>query len=107
MRVYAGGVQHQEQQDAQEFLHFLLDNAHEELLTLRKALPSSAQHGGGSDGGGGVDPAPAAAAGAEDEWAQVGKGRKHKAVVTRQAGTVGVAGAARSSIDAIFSGGRS
>jgi len=29
-------VQQQEQQDAQEFLHFLLDHAHEELLLLRK-----------------------------------------------------------------------
>ena len=29
-------MQHQEQQDAQEFLHFLLDHAHEELLLLRK-----------------------------------------------------------------------
>ncbi|GFH10866.1 USP domain-containing protein, partial [Haematococcus lacustris] len=31
-----GGAGPQEQQDAQEFLHFLLDHTHEELLQLRK-----------------------------------------------------------------------
>lgn len=36
MCLCTGGVQHQEQQDAQEFLHFLLDHAHEELLLLNK-----------------------------------------------------------------------
>lgn len=47
-------VEQQEQQDAQEFVHFLVDRAHEEMVALRKAHGlDEAQHaqGSASDGG--------------------------------------------------------
>lgn len=94
-------MQHQEQQDAQEFLHFLLDHAHEELLALRKeallaSSGSNASQGAASSSAGSASTGAAAAsaagaaadgaAGGEEEWAQVGKGKKNRAAVTRQAG---------------------
>ncbi|KAF5842969.1 hypothetical protein DUNSADRAFT_3562 [Dunaliella salina] len=92
-------VQQQEQQDAQEFLHYLLDTAHEELLLLRKNYVQAE----------GLETQPAAAAdntGDQEEWAQV-TGKRNKAAVTRQAGVPGGVGAAattRSPVNIIFSG---
>lgn len=64
----AGGVQHQEQQDAQEFTHFLLDAAHEELLALRKAAAAAGALPAAANGG---DAGGAGAGGGADDWAQV------------------------------------
>lgn len=90
-----------EQEDAQEFLQFLVDAAHEELIKLRSELPAAAESA--------AEPAAAASSGPPDatsssqaatdepqqqqqgdaagdddeEWATVGRGKKNKAAVTR------------------------
>ncbi|MEW5308384.1 MAG: hypothetical protein WDW38_000351 [Sanguina aurantia] len=108
----------QEQEDAQEFLQFLIDNVHEEIMGLRKDLSPGATAGAGlatasagdeppsSGGNAGSDPAP------PEEWAQVG--RKNRSAVTRQVGLPqgessgggggGGAGSSSSQMSTIFRG---
>jgi hypothetical protein len=72
----AAPQQQEQQEDAQEFLHFLLDKVHEESRALRGMLLSQQQ--GNDDSGGGAAAASAEAAAAEEddggEWAQVCEG---------------------------------
>ena len=65
------------QEDAEEFLTFLLNGLNDEMLALFKSVdkqPSQAENGG--EGGGEVD------TDEEDEWQEVGP--KNKSVVTRR-----------------------
>ncbi|CAM9553139.1 unnamed protein product [Pylaiella littoralis] len=67
-----------EQEDAQEFLAFFLDQLHEEIVEAKKKFPgvsfgNGGGGGGGGDGGGGSNDT-------EDAWLEVGKGGA-KAVV--------------------------
>jgi ABC-type Fe3+ transport system substrate-binding protein len=75
-----------QQEDAQEFLSFLLDSAHQELLAL-KARVSSAPTGNGAagcDGANGAKADNAEASGDVEEWLTAGRSkRRGKAAVTR------------------------
>ena len=82
----AAAAAHRQQEDAQEFLSFLLDSAHQELLAL-KARVSGALTGDGADGTEGADGAKgdsAEASGDAEEWLTAGRSkRRGKAAVTR------------------------
>lgn len=77
-----------EQEDAQEFLAFFLDQLHEEIVDAKKKYPGisfkSGGGGGGSgsslDGGAGGGGGGGGSNGEEDSWLEVGKGGA-KAVV--------------------------
>ncbi|GLI64204.1 hypothetical protein VaNZ11_007396 [Volvox africanus] len=95
-KVLSKGVIEQEQQDAQEFFLFLVNQVHEEVVALRKAHGLATEQA--ATAGTGAD-----IAGADgEEWAQVG--RKNKATVTRQVGAPPDDAASRSPVTAIFSG---
>lgn len=87
-------MQQLEQEDAQEFLQFLVDAAHEELIKLRSELPAAADLAIASGPPDAISSSRAVTddpqqqqtdAGQEDdeEWATVGRGKKNKAAVTR------------------------
>ncbi|GIL45415.1 hypothetical protein Vafri_2667 [Volvox africanus] len=92
-KVLSKGVVEQEQQDAQEFFLFLVNQVHEEVVALRKAHGLAAEPAATAGTGAGGD---------GEEWAQVG--RKNKATVTRQVGAPADDAASRSPVTAIFSG---
>ena len=67
------------QEDAEEFLTFLLNGLNDEMVALFKSVdkqPPRAENGGEGGGGGDVD------TDEEDEWQEVGP--KNKSVVTRR-----------------------
>lgn len=89
-----------EQEDAQEFLQFLVDAAHEELIKLRSELPAAEESAAAAAAAPATGPPDAtsssqaatddsqqqqgdAAADDDEEWATVGRGKKNKAAVTR------------------------
>jgi ubiquitin carboxyl-terminal hydrolase 10 len=67
------------QQDAQEFLSFLLDSADTELLALKSAGGRATPSGGGSAAA--ADAPPPAEAAEEEEWESVG--RRNRSALTR------------------------
>lgn len=72
----------QEQEDAQEFLQFLVDAAHEELVKLRSKIPAAGQGGSSSSSSGAAGEAAEQPADDDgEEWFSVTK--KNKAAVTR------------------------
>ena len=76
----AAAAANRQQEDAQEFLSFLLDSAHQELLAL-KARVSGAPAGNGADGAKAEN---AEASGDAEEWLTAGRSkRRGKAAVTR------------------------
>jgi ubiquitin carboxyl-terminal hydrolase 10 len=64
------GTQHVYQEDAQEFLSFLLDRMHEEMLSITKnrTLPVKEEEPEGE----------------EEDWQEVGKGNKTSIIVTKE-----------------------
>lgn len=82
----AAAAANRQQEDAQEFLSFLLDSAHQELLAL-KAHVSGAPAGNGAngtEGANGADGENAEASGDAEEWLMAGRSRRRgKAAVTR------------------------
>lgn len=82
-----------EQEDAQEFLQFLVDAAHEELIKLRSELPAPTDPAAANPTDATSSSRPAAdeqqqqqddaAEDDDEEWATVGRGKKNKAAVTR------------------------
>ena len=79
----AAAAAHRQQEDAQEFLSFLLDSAHQELLAL-KARVSGALTRNGADGTDGAKGDSAEASGDGEEWLTAGRSkRRGKAAVTR------------------------
>lgn len=71
----AAAAANRQQEDAQEFLSFLLDSAHQELLRLKARISATpAADASGADGAGAQDE------GDNDEWLTAGRSKKRKAV---------------------------
>ncbi|XP_055002126.1 ubiquitin carboxyl-terminal hydrolase 10 [Sorex araneus] len=71
------------QEDAEEYLGFILNGLHEEMLALKKLLSPDSEKPTVSNGPGRHSAAEELGEGSEDEWEQVGP--RHRTAVTRQA----------------------